>query len=41
MVCFEGHIAIERRPEWVVVHATQISADDLVNIGKLLGVIKE
>ena len=42
MVCLEkmqGHIALELRPGWVVVHATGIGVDDLVSVGRLLGVI--
>lgn len=41
MGCFEGHIALERRPDWIVIHATDITPDDIVNIGRLLGVIKD
>ena len=36
-----SHIALEKREGWVVVHATQISVDDLVSLGRLLGVIKD
>ena len=37
----ERHIAMEIDPEWLIVHATGISEDDLVAIGKLLGVVEE
>ena len=36
-----SHLALEKRDSWVVVHATCIGVDDLVAVGRLLGVIKD
>jgi hypothetical protein len=38
------HLAFEKYnsldEDWVVIHATNIGVDDIVNLGRLLGVIK-
>jgi hypothetical protein len=36
-----SHLVISREPGWIIIHATQIDADDLVNVCRVLGVLKE
>ena len=35
-----NHLVVSREPRWLVVHATEISVDDLINVGRLMGVIE-
>jgi hypothetical protein len=35
------HVALEIDPEYVVIHGTNLKEDDLVAIGRLLGVVEE
>ena len=35
-----SHLVFSREPHWIVIHATNIDVDDLVNLGRLLGVIQ-
>lgn len=35
-----GHVALDLDSEWLVLHASEISVDELVRIGRLLGVVE-
>lgn len=35
-----NHLVLSREPGWLVVHATSIGVDDLISIGKIVGVIE-
>jgi len=37
----ESHLVTSQDHEWLIVHATNISVEQLVNVGRLLGVIKD
>ena len=34
------HLVFSNDREWLIVHATQIEVNDLINVGRLLGVIE-
>jgi len=36
-----SHLVVSREPFWVVCHGTCVSVDDVVNIGRILGVVKD
>ena len=35
-----NHLVLSREPGWIVVHATEIDVDDLISVGRLVGVIE-
>ena len=35
-----NHLVVSREPGWVVVHATQISVDDLICVGRIIGCVE-
>ena len=37
----DGHLALDIDSEFLVLHATEISVDELVRLGRFLGVIQE
>jgi len=36
----DGHFVVSREPYWLIIHATQITADELVHIAYLVGAVK-
>ena len=36
----DNQLVVSREPGWVVIHATQIDVENLVNVGRIIGVIE-